>query len=289
MILTKIRLQEEHPMTMEANSWPLPVCDLNLDISAGSNGYVIKNSQGLGPPDLVSVVEGWDINGVPVMNSLAERRDIVLRIGTRPGLGQTHNELRDDLYKLISRSVLVKFMNDAEVTAQAKGFVSKFETVHFTNQPEVQLTIECRDGDLVSPMAIDIPFASLAADSPIINYSEGTAQTGLDLQFSVDSSVAGFSFSEFGKAWHLGTEDVHNLFHVTYPLIADDVITLGTTTRYKRLTLLRGVVEYDLAGYINPGAVWPKLYPGVNIFDWDITSTWMTWISASYTPRYWGV
>ena len=49
MIITKLRIQEEHPMasTTPAKVYPLPTCDLNVDSSAGENGYILKVADGL--------------------------------------------------------------------------------------------------------------------------------------------------------------------------------------------------------------------------------------------------
>lgn len=291
MIINKIRLQEEHPMMGVSTSWPLPSCDLNIDSSAGNNGYILKDSTGLGPPTLTAVVEGFDIYGVPIMGSVADKRDIVLKIGLAPGLGQSYGVLRDNLYKYIDRSVVVSFMNDSLVIAQAMGYIQQVEPVHFSNQPEMQITIECEDGEFSGPQSIAIPLSTLNTLHPVFNYEEGTAPVGLDLQFTYTAVAAGtgFTISNHSKFWHMGIGDVTNVFQLSYPFATGDVITVSTKPRDKSITRLRAGVILDLAGYINGGAVWPKLYPGVNAFDWSFASSWMTWISASYIPKYWGV
>lgn len=289
MIITKLRIQEEHPMTNPTASWPLPLVDLNLDLSAGENGYILKDSVGLGPPPLVAIVVGFDVSGIPVMESFPEKRQVVLKIGLTPQLGQSYGGLRDSLYNLISRTVFFKLMNDSEVIAQTTGFISKIEPAHFTNRPEIQVTIESEEGDFVGPFAVDIPLATLDTDTPVIMYDEGSAPTGLDLVFDVTAIQSGFIISNHSEFWHAGSADITNEFEVTYPFLVGDEVFISTHPRNKRITLIRSAVEYDLAGYINAGAVWPKLYSGVNSFEWSLLDTWMTFSSASYIPRYWGV
>lgn len=289
MIINKLRLQEEHPMTGVSDSWPLSLLDFRLDSDAGENGYLLKAAQGLGPPDLVAIVDGFDSFGTPVMDSVAEKRDIVLKIGLNPGLGQSYGMLRDALYKLISRSVLVSLMADSTIIAQISGFIRLLDPVHFSNQPEIQITIECEDGIFSAPNSVEIPLTDIDTTNPIIVYEEGTAPTGFDLTLTVTATQAGFTISNHAQFWHAGSGDVTNEFEVTYPLIVDDVVSISTHPKNKRITLTRASVVYDLAGYINGGAVWPKLYTGVNAFEWTFASSWMDWDSASYIPRFWGV
>lgn len=289
MIINKIRLQEEHPMTGSSDSWPLPLCDLNLNANAGANGYILKDSVGFAPPALVSVVEGFDQYGIPIMGSIPEKREIALKIGLNPQLGQTYSSLRDALYKYIDRSVFVKLMNDAKVIAQTSGYIRQFDATHFSNLPDIQMTIECETGEFSSPVELVIPTSEVNTLHPIINYEEGTAPTGMELTFTVTASHDGFSISNHSRFWHAGEGDVSNVFQMSYPLITGDVVTFCTQPRDKHITLVRSLVTYDLAGYINAGAVWPKLYSGVNTFDWDFSSSWMTWTSATYIPKYWGV
>lgn len=281
MIITKIRLEELQPMVGASGIWPLPVIDFNLDPSAGENGYVLKEALGLDPPNLSSVVEGFDTYGNPVMGSTPDKRQIVFKIGLNPRLGQSYGSLRDALYKYINRTVLVDLMADSLIVAQASGFIQIVESVHFSNQPDVQMTVECEDGEFVAPLAVDIPFANLNTLTPIINYEDGTAPTGFELQFTVTANHTGFSITSPGNNY--------NAFSTTFPFLTGDVVTISTQQRDKRLTVLRSSVLYDIAGYINAGAVWPKLYPGVNSFTWDFAVAWRTWISATYVPRYWGV
>lgn len=290
MIITKLRIQEEHPMTGTiSGSWPLPLCDLNVDASAGENGYVLISATGLGPPDLIAIVEGFDSTGIPIMGHAAQKRDIVLKIGLDPGLGQSYGQLRDALYRMISRSVLFSLMDESLILAQTTGYIRQVEPVHFSNAPEIQITIECNDGDFSAPFPVDIPLATLNTLHPVINYEDGTAPTGLQLQFTVTANTASFTISHHSEFWHADPGDVNNIFLLTYAFLTGDVITISTQPKEKTITRLRAGVTLDLAGYINAGAVWPKLYSGVNAFDWTFASSWMTWTSANYIPKYWGV
>jgi len=289
MIITKLRLEEEHPMTSPVRPYPLPIVDLNLDSSAGDNGFTLNKSSGLGPPTLTKVVTGFDTNGIPIFDNVPQKRQIGLKISITPRLGQEFGDLRDQLYKMVSRSIFIRFMNGAEIIAQTTGFIKNIVPDMFTPKPEIVLDIECNEGDLKGPNAFDIPIATLNTLTPVINYEKGSAPTGLDLTYAVTATHSGFTISNHAEFWHVGDADVNNQFIVSYTFLNGDIITLSTHPRNKRLIRTRSGVDLDLAGYINPGAVWPKLYSGVNSFSWTFASSWGHFTAASYIPRYWGV
>lgn len=289
MIITKLRLQEENPMTGVSDSWPLPVCDLNLDSSAGENGYILKDSTGLEPPDLNEVVDGFGTTGIPSMLDVPEKREIVLKIGFRPGVGQSYSSLRDELYRYMSRTMMISLIDGTFTVGQAVGYIKRFESALFTPKPEVEITIQCDDGQFSGPSSVPIPLITLDTLTPVINYEMGTAPTGLDLVFEVTVNTS--SFNIFGHSTVRGrsNEPSVNQFLVTYPFLAGDVITMTTHPNNRRILRDRGGVVLDLAGYISSGAVWPLLFPRVNSFQWTLASSWMTLVSASYVPKYWGV
>lgn len=293
MIITKLRLQEEHSMTGPGGTWSLPLCDLNLNYTDGENGYILKEAVGLGPPEFTPVVIGFDSTGIPILDSDPGPRDLALKIGLNPQLGQTYSDLRDDLYKLIGRTVFVKLMNSSLVIAQSTGYVQKVEPVHFSNKPDIAVMIECEDGMFSSPAYVTIPVAVLQTmTNPIIDYSDGTAPAGIELTFQNTTGVSktGFSISNHSEFWHAGSGDVNNLFQVTYAIDANDIIVLSTHPKNRSIMMYDNSagIWIDIAGYLNSGAVWPMLYPGVNQFAWSLN--WVTsWTVTRYIPRYWGV
>lgn len=291
MIITKLRLRETNPMITTGNKeWPLPYIDLNVDSYAGLNGYILRNCVGLGPPGFLQVVEGFDTNGVSVYTSFPEDREISARVSFNLGAGKSISELRSTLYKYISRSLRIELLNGSNIVAVTYGYISNVDTSHFSNDPDVEITIKCDYADFMAPESVSFVEASLSVASPILTYNEGDAPTGLDLHFKSTSAtpIAGFTISNYAKFWHDGST-ITNSFDLDFSILQNDEIFLSTHPQNKRLTLLRSAVTYDLAGYLNSGAVWPKLYPGVNTFTWDLNGAWVDWLSASYTPRFWGV
>lgn len=291
MIITKVRIQEDHPMQAISGgqTYPLPIVDFNLNSTAGENGYLTKDIVGLGPTKQKAVVEGSDTTGVPILGNQAEKRQIAVRTGLQPILGKSFSHLRDDLYKYMSRSVLVSLMDGSMIKAQARGYISAMDPVHFTTQPEIQFFVDCNDGELTAPKKTDIPLSTLNTLNPLISYEDGTAPTGLTMQFTVTANHSNFSFTNHSRLWYVGDVAVTNALTVTLAFLTGDIVKISTHPNNRRISVTRAGVEYDLGGYVNAGAIWPKLYAGVNTLSWTMASSWMTWNSASYIPRFWGV
>lgn len=294
MIINRLRIQEEHPMTGPTRSWPLPTIDFNLNFMAGENGYILKDSTGLGPPALTSIVEGFDIAGQPVLTAVpTEKREIVLKVGLDPGLGQDRGALRDALYRFIGRSIYVKLMDDTIVIAHTIGYVKSIEPTYFSNNPDLLITIECPDptGTFLGDIGGVVPPLTLQVNRPVINYTEGTAPTGFQFGFTVTATGTDFSMSEYSEFWYSGDSPVNNEFTVLFSFQVGDVFFMDTnpTSRFIQVSRVGDII--DLAGYVTPGAVWPKLYPGVNTFLWNLNATWVTLASIfmEYSPRFWGV
>lgn len=292
MIITKLRIEEEHSMTGPAGTWPLPICDLNLNFTEGENGYVLKEVLGLGPPAMVPVVIGFDTTGIPIIDTAPQKRNLAFKLGLSPQIGQSYSDLRDNFYRMIGRTVFVKLINDSIVIAQITGYIKNVDPVHFSNKPELVVVIECEDSLFSAPSYITIPIASITGlTNPVINYPDGTAPAGIELTFqNLSSSQTGFSISNHSEFWHFGSGDVNNLFQITYPIDNGDTVSIVTHPKSRSVTMYdsSAAAWIDIAGYLNAGAVWPMLYPGVNQFAWSLS--WVaTWGVTRYIPRYWGV
>lgn len=277
-------------MTDGTKKYPVAICDFNIDSSAGQNGYLLKGIQGIDPPKINAVVEGFDSSGYPIMGPVSEKRVLSCRVALKPGLGQTYSSLREELYGFMGRSLRVDLMQGPRTIAIATGYIPNVEAVHFSERPDLQVNINCDLGELVAPESVPIPLELLNVAQPIISYPDGSAPTGLNLQFTVTANhSAGFDIYNHAQLWYSGNGSVDNHFTVAYPLLTGDVVTLDTNNNSKRVSLVRSSVTHDLAGYLNRGAVWPKLHKGVNVWNWTLDASWMTLNSASYTPRFWGV
>lgn len=296
MIINKIRVQELNPMQRwyTGANWPLPVCDLNLDSSAGDNGYLVRDVVGLDPPDLNVIVDGFDTAGNPIFGNYSEGREVSILIELTPTRTQTPSELRDGLYKFISRGLKLSFMYDSVVQAEWPCAIKTIEAVHFASKPTIKVILTSKYSTFAAPKKIDVPVSLFANPSVTLDYSEGSAPAAFKMVFTKSSgtTVTSLRFFDHANEWHDGTTHLDTNFEITYGFATADVVTIISEPETHTATLLRSGVTYDLEGYLNAFAVWPRLIPGVNAFEWSgflgHTSYW-TVNEISYIPRFWGV
>jgi len=288
MMINKLRIQESTPMTRGGVTWALPICDLNIDSSAGENGYLIRDVVGIDPPDLNAIIVGFDTNGNPVYGNYSEGREVSIRIELVPVGSQTVSELRDALYKFVSRGLTLSFMYDSVVKATWSCAIKTIEAVHFSNKPEVKLILSSKYATFSGPSLIQIPPATLATANPIINYTEGTTPADLAFVFLASGSSSSFRIYNHAQEWHDGTYSLATNFEVTKAFVSGDYVSITSTPETQTVFLTHLGANSDLEGYLNAFAVWPKLIPGVNAFDWTFNVGWSVF-NAYYRPRFWGV
>jgi len=280
MIVTSIRILNKHRLSSD----PTAYVDLALNSTAGENGYILKRHEGLDPSETITFTEGFGPGGSPVNTSRPEKKEIVLHVGFVAGQAGTYSELRDRLYRMMSRSVRILLMSGETILAEITGWIRSFDVELASNQPDAQLTIKCDDGFFVSPTQIAVPTAGLSKSIPIINGIIGTAPASFYMAVVMTSNAALFGVNnnagvDGGDPWH---------FTVGYPFLTGDHVAIQTEFNNRSVIRTRSSVALDITSYLQPGSTWPSLYPGeenkfylwVSAFNWD---------SISYYPKYWGV
>lgn len=154
------------------------------------------------------------------------------------------------------------------------------------------MSIKCTDSFFTAPLYTPIPVSTVTStENPTIDYNEGTAPTGVQLEFQNTGSLkSGFYIANYGEFWFGGTSVGNTLFQITYPIDTNDSIILDTNPKTRSVKIYdnSATAFIDIGGYLNSGAVWPMLYPGVNQWSWDID--WAAnWNNPRYYSRYWGV
>jgi hypothetical protein len=268
------------------------VVELSFRDPASQKPYIAKAVVGLDADEIIARFYGISQASSSKYYSLSlERRTVVIRISLNPDFEtSSYSQLRDDLYKMISSSrtgkIDLRFKEGPYVIAHVAGFITKFEAPHFTETPEVQLTVECDDPMLRSMNVVYIPIAT----------TPGTVATLVD-----DISTAPHGFK----------------FNVTFTTIAPDFIiqdaatpewqfkvtpgTIGAATGFlvgdklyfsseytdKYVYMIRGGATIHLVDKVVHGSIWPIIFPGSNPFN--SSPAGFTWDSVSHYPAYWGV
>jgi len=254
------------------------------------SSYNIKALSGLDVEEITPRYSGASENsGAKYYNLTPEKRDIVLRVELNPTFSnnETYSSLRDTLYKMIYSSrtggMQLRFKNGSTTIAAVSGFVTKFEASHFSQTPEVQLTIKCIDPVLRALTPINLDVVPLNATAvPNITDILSTAPHGLTFDMVAGGNTPSFTIKNYyGVEWFFTVTPVGGF-------LTDDVLHCSSEYNKKEIYLTRGATVIQLADVITPGSAWPIIFPDSNDFVID-DDTYFTWDAASYYPTYWGV
>ncbi len=255
------------------------------------NPYNVKGILGLDADEITTRFYGVS----PVSNDKfydlsLSNRNIVVYIGLNPNvkLGKSYSDLRDDLYRLISSSrtgaVQLRFNNGAKTLAAISGFITKLESSQFSKTPDVQLTIRCSDPMLKALDLVNVNVAGLDPALTTITDDKSTAPHGFQFSVLFSASNYGFGFRDVdGVTW---------LFQINVagsPLVefvAGDRLHISSEHNNRHAYLVRGTDTIQLVDRIQPGSLWPIIFPGANDFR---LSKFVTWEYIRYYPTYWGV
>ena len=222
-------------------------------------------------------------------NLAAKARQPVVLIGLNPRFGGTATEssysaLRDRLYKIIQSSrtgvVWIVFKADSEEVAAISGTVSKVEAAHFTEKPEVQITFNCSDPMLKALNRLElVPGDQIFVNDLVIVDPVSTAAHGFRFRVGFLEAFPSIVISPPGNEWKFDIRP-----HGGY--LMGDWLYFSSENRNKYLYIQRGATKIQLADVIQPGSIWPIIFPGSNTFHFNKPAVFTT---VDHYPTFWGV
>lgn len=258
--------------------------DVNvLDIR---NPYVIKAITGLDGDQIVPRFYGNGlVSGTAFYDMALEPREVAMRIGLNPNynVNASPSDLRSDLYRAVASSrggtVKLKFNDDNSVVGVLTGVVTKFEAPIFSDTPEVQITIRCEDPIIKSDYLTSVIVADLDEAAPLLTDPVSTSPHGFKFKLTFTGSVNPFVIRD--------TSTPEWKFQVDYAFLSGDELYFSSETDDKYLYRVRSAVSIQLMDMIQPGSVWPIIFPGENQFD--VVGTSFVWNECFWFETHWGV
>lgn len=229
-------------------------------------------------------------------------REIVIRVILNPRfhLDENYSDVRDELYRYISRSrtrlVSLHFKSGPTTVSKIDGYISKLEAAHFTKLPEVQITITCDDPIFRGLSSVELPDFVSNHVNGVINVPDSlsTAPHGCRIEavFGVDNNT---SFEMYDKEI-----DYDMSFDFEYDGPAGDFdigdkIILSSETGNKGVWVQYLDNEYysgplGLMERVSNYSIWPTIFPGDNQFYFpQLEANKFSSLKISYTPTYWGI
>jgi hypothetical protein len=278
-------------VTINSNDEEAMRLDLHHSPTAKSQ-YIIKAMTGLDADELIPRFYGFskDAAKKKFYEVKLKPRLLVMRIVMNPRykIGETNSDIRDSVYKLISpnRSGELEILFHGGATTQAKllGRLIKMEVPHFSNVPELQITIECKD-----PMFRGINQTALtAADLPTgtsVKIADGssTAPHGFGMAVVIGATISSFTIADKNP-------DPEWEFKITpaTSFLSGDVLYISTEFNNRYVYMDRSSVITHLLDRIDPTSAWPLIFPGQNEFYFADAANF-TWAGVLFNAAYWGV
>ena len=267
--------------------------NLSFRDPTSQNSYIAKAIVGLDADEISSKFYGvGNVTNNKYYSMSMVKRTLVISILLNPKyeLGETPATLRDDLYKGISSSrtgaLTLNFKDGTNTVAVIQGFLAKVEATHFSNTPEIQLTVECIDPMFTSPDFVDIDLDSIQDDlAPSITDNVSTAPHGFLFSALINQPISSLSISDaVYPEWS---------FKVSYPFLTNDQLYFSSVNNKRYLYIIREGGTIHLVDKILTNSMWPVLFPGENKFVITTTGNYnldyITWESISHKHAYWGI
>lgn len=263
----------------------------NLEKEDTDAQYFARTILGLDTEEIIPKFYGWSSDGVnKYYDFKLKPRDIVIRVVLNPrfNLGESYADVRDQLYRIISanRSGMIElhFRAGSTLVSRIFGSVIKFEAVHFTNLPEVQLTIRCNDPMFRGINPVVFETAELSSSNPVyIPDSLSTAPHGFSMEVTFSGTVASLAIqdAETNPSWKFKVIPDGGF-------LSGDVLHFSSEYSNKQLYYVRSATTVQLADKLESGSIWPIIFPGQNEF-YFVPDESVSWDAVQFYASYWGV
>lgn len=255
--------------------------------------YTVKAIGGLDVDEIFTSYIGRGTGSNPLYSMGIGKREVVVRFAITPryAIGETVNSLRDNIYRAISANrtgaMTLQFKNNDLIVGFIKGFTTKVEASQFTENPEIQLTLDCsKDPILRSEIEYFADVGSFSNNLAMVTDDVSTAPHGMDMIFVCDFDTPSFTITdESANPWSfVVTPGAFGGQSAGFKV--EDLLHISSNDHYHQLFVVRNNVTTHLAQALSINAVWPYMYPGQTTFRYSSNFTCTEWI---YRQAFWGI
>ena len=257
--------------------------------SLATDEIQIRDIQGLGPVSAnVNMTAYADLDGEYYTGSTVGRRNIVMTVGFNPRQGDaqhnTYQDLRQELYRYFppKAEIDLEFRRYGADTVNIKGIVETHDVNHFSQDPEVQISILCPTPEFkcisqISENALVRPVTEDLTENYTQIFYNGNTPAG----FQID--ISHLNSEDWTGDWTIKTigPTVQSFGLSGVRVAAGHTISLSTVPGSKFVR--NGADDTSLMAYTEDAPDWILLYPGWNAlavvsnissgprFEWNLT------------------
>lgn len=251
--------------------------------------YQVMGLTGLDADEITFEYAGGVRGGPKLYLPSAKEREVVALLGLNPWVDEAHtfSSLRDAIYRLVggggSSCVTLDFRYDGDSVATVTGFVSKIEPSLFTETPQIQLTIRCKDDPLLRGPTVEVDVETQFNEGVLtLSDNVSTAAHGFRAWFQV-TDASSFVTIETVGVWKFTLN--HNFwpnefFCVSTEHAAKELFKTGREKTKESYVYLADKVEAN--------SFWPMIFPGDNEIRVS-AARGVSVTSMTYRTAFWGV
>ena len=245
------------------------------DLWNHSNGYIVKNIEGIEPVEADVVTTSLaSIEGVVIDSVLRRSRNIVVTLGLQPTATKSIEDLRREAYAdmMVGWPLILIFEDMDGAIREIRGTVESNQANRFSKDPEQVISFICPDPDFIhrESQIFMVDYRELKAGWNI--HYPGTAPTGVAVSIQLDGSInSGSYFSVKNRPW-IGTKTLRIANDIPAMPIAQNQLSINTAPGYRSISL--GTTS--LLGSLSNNHSWGMLMPGPNIITLDFKDSALT-------------
>ena len=267
------------------------VASFALRRESAKSRYMVRQIVGLDADELTPKFYGFGAHsGQKFYNFGMKARTLVIRVILNPtfALNEEYNDVRDELYKAISSTrsglVEVRFFSGGASVSKLTGFITKLEAGYFNKTPEAQLTIRCDDPMFRGMNPVRLVGDKIPTTNPIrLADSSSTAPHGFSAEVTVTAAIPSFTVQD-----RQTNPDWAFTVMPNGGFLAGDVLYFSSDYAAKDLKIIRAGAPIYLIDRIQPGSIWPILFPGATEL-YFVNHGSFNWNYFEYHSAFWGV
>jgi len=259
---------------------------LTLGLESADDGLIVESIDGLDPVKATLVSSSFAVyDGALYQSSRRETRNIIITLGLDPDYVTTSvRDLRNRLYQFFmpKSEVGLRFFLEDDFTVNIMGRIESFDSVLFTAEPKVIISLICYDPDFIALESIVLEGDTVDDVTETLITYDGTVEVGGILTLLIDRALTEFT------VYIRGGDGVTHTIDFAGTLQADDILVINSIAGSKAVTLTRSAVTTSFLYGVSPQSTWTELDPGDNYFRVYAVGAAISY-TFEYTPRYGGL
>lgn len=255
----------------------------------------IRNIEGLGPVKSAMASTPFATGrGELYQGSSTGTRNLVLTLGLNPNwYDQTIMSLRLLLYRYFMPETWIecRFITDEMPIVYINGVVESFEPNHFSQDPEMQISILCPKPDFIdvnTTLVHGVSAATPGGSAPLPIAYDGTVPSGFELHMRGSTTVPAFT-GEVIITNEIG-DQYQDLRVASVTVDATRFLKVNTTRTTRQIynVMTADKEEVNILGQMEKVSTWPEFSPGTNQLRVMTTTPGLDW-TLGYFNRFGGL